>query len=117
MRFAFLAQIIPVYFKNVFNMTSVFFNAISVISMCSDVFKDGTLGLLLHGTSVVGFCSEEVADQGWPAPEGISPPKCISKYMKIVQRTGHLQNALLKCESCILFLHFIMFSHVLYIYI
>ena len=29
------------------------------------LLKDGTLGLLLHGTSVVGFCSEEVADQGW----------------------------------------------------
>ena len=31
--------------------------------------QDGTLGLLLHGTSVVGFCSEEVADQGWPQPQ------------------------------------------------
>ena len=29
--------------------------------------QDGTLGLLLHGTSVVGFCSEEVAEHGWCA--------------------------------------------------
>ena len=29
------------------------------------LLPDGTLGLLLHGTSVVGFCSEDVAEHGW----------------------------------------------------
>jgi len=29
------------------------------------LLQDGTLGLLLHGTSVVGFCSEEAASHGW----------------------------------------------------
>ena len=31
--------------------------------------EDGTLGLLLHGTSVVGFCSEEAASHGWSSPK------------------------------------------------
>lgn len=38
--------------------------------------QDGTLGLLLHGTSVVGFCSEEVADQGWPQPQSRPCSQC-----------------------------------------
>eukprot|EP00931_Biecheleriopsis_adriatica_P088056 TRINITY_DN62447_c0_g1_i1.p1 TRINITY_DN62447_c0_g1~~TRINITY_DN62447_c0_g1_i1.p1 ORF type:complete len:363 (+),score=71.52 TRINITY_DN62447_c0_g1_i1:109-1197(+) len=29
------------------------------------LLQDGTLGLLLHGTSVVGFCSDEAAEFGW----------------------------------------------------
>ncbi|CAE7480316.1 XI-B [Symbiodinium pilosum] len=29
------------------------------------LLQDGTLGLLLHGTSVVGFCSEEANSHGW----------------------------------------------------
>ncbi|CAJ1340208.1 unnamed protein product [Effrenium voratum] len=29
------------------------------------LLQDGTLGLLLHGTSVVGFCSEDAATHGW----------------------------------------------------
>ena len=31
--------------------------------------EDGTLGLLLHGTSVVGFCSEDAATHGWLEPQ------------------------------------------------
>jgi len=29
------------------------------------LLEDGTLGLLLHGTSVVGFCSDDAAAHGW----------------------------------------------------
>lgn len=35
------------------------------------LLQDGTLGLLLHGTSVVGFCSEEAADNGWTVGDQI----------------------------------------------
>eukprot|EP00927_Polykrikos_kofoidii_P015325 TRINITY_DN16796_c0_g2_i1.p1 TRINITY_DN16796_c0_g2~~TRINITY_DN16796_c0_g2_i1.p1 ORF type:complete len:659 (+),score=118.14 TRINITY_DN16796_c0_g2_i1:50-2026(+) len=29
------------------------------------LLQDGTLGLLLHGTSIVGFCSHQAEDMGW----------------------------------------------------
>lgn len=35
------------------------------------LLQDGTLGLLLHGTSVVGFCSEEAAENGWTVGDQI----------------------------------------------
>ena len=49
---------------------SFFFCALSASLL--PLLKDGTLGLLLHGTSVVGFCSEEAASHGWPGvPRGL----------------------------------------------
>ena len=50
---------------------SFLFCALSA-SLLPLLWKDGTLGLLLHGTSVVGFCSEEAASHGWPGvPRGL----------------------------------------------
>lgn len=33
--------------------------------LVNELLEDGTLGLLLHGTSVVGFCSQRAEETGW----------------------------------------------------
>ena len=71
--------------------------------------EDGTLGLLLHGTSVVGFCSEEAAlarlVQSQAPPSSVTCvvnyiPFSLSNFSKLVFGASRTKPVAVFCEVC-----------------